>query len=101
MAQSLIQGVLGLLSDFLAPLVAAAANDQSRQTLFDTLGHTSSVSSNPAVLDVLRGAAALNASLSSLDESQLDSWDAVQKVLALTRQADALVDGLRQLANEP
>jgi len=101
MAQSLIQSLLNLVKDFLAPLESAATNDQARQMLFASLGHTSAISSNQAVLQILKGVAALETSVSSLDESQLNSWDGIQKVLALAGQADTLIDGLKQLANQP
>ena len=101
MPQTLVQGLLDLVRDFLAPLDAAAASDQARQSLFDSLGHTATISAHPAVVQVLRGAAALLASLSSLDELQLHSWEGVQKALALVKQAETLIDGLKLAANQP
>ena len=101
MSGSVADAVLELLRDFLAPLTIAAGDDQARRALFSFLGHTSAVSSHPAVLQALQGAGTLSNQVSSLQGSSLDSWDGLAKVLALAKQADSVLEGLRQLENDP
>ena len=100
MTKSLTQSLLALLHEYLSPLALAAKNDQARAAFLGSLGHTATLSSNAALLQVLTSAGNLSNQISSLDASQVDSFAGFQQLLSIGKQADALIEGLQQLAAE-
>ena len=100
MTKSLTQSLLALLHEYLSPLALAAKNDQARAAFLGSLGHTAALSSSAALLQVLTSAGNLSSQISSLDASQVDSFAGFQQLLSIGKQADALIEGLQQLAAE-
>ncbi|MGE3781225.1 MAG: hypothetical protein AB7H71_00615, partial [Alphaproteobacteria bacterium] len=89
------------LVDFFAPLADGARDSRALAEWLAALGQTGAVAQNPALIRIAQNATALVASLSSLTEAQLASWDGLRGLLDRANQAKALWADLRAFAANP
>ncbi|MEP6732764.1 MAG: DUF6603 domain-containing protein [bacterium] len=101
MSNDLAESVRSALIDFLAPLREAAADPNVMVQWLASLGHTSTVSSDPAVLHAAQLAESIAQQIEAFDDTSLESWDGFSHMLDSGRSVADVITQLHQFAHDP
>lgn len=90
-----------LLIDFLKPLDEAARDSSAFIEWLASLGHTTAISKHPTLLQIAQHAQSVIAKLAAFDSQTLQSTDGLISILSCGRETGAILQELRDFANDP